>query len=439
MIGGLATRAYRGVMATAAGVAGLASRLPGAPESWRSLGDRLGRLSQKEQATASSGTTVWLHAASVGELVAIRPLLRRLRERFPERIYVVSTTTRTGLELARTMPEAHLTLLLPLDASSAVRRLFGQFRLEAFLFTETELWPTLLLELAETGVATFMVSGRVSERTAARTRWLAPVFRPGLASVTCCMQTEADASRIVALGADPRRVQVAGCLKFDGSSGDPPPDVQRLAQALGGRRLIVAGSTHEGEDEAMLEAYKRLRSGRPDLLLMLAPRHPDRMSAVAAAVRGAGLDLVRYSEFATADDPHVPDGHVILLDVVGPLAHCYALGVAAFVGGSLVPVGGHNVLEPACAGRPVIVGPHTAHTAELVDRLIAGGGAQRVSNAESLAWVLASLLDEPQRGMEMGLRARALLEAGQGAVDRHVKIIAARLSSARFARTAGDA
>jgi 3-deoxy-D-manno-octulosonic-acid transferase len=135
----------------------------------------------------------------------------------------------------------------------------------------------------------------------------------------------------------------------------------------------------------------------------------------------------------------VPDGHVILLDVVGPLAHCYGLGVAAFVGGSLVPVGGHNVLEPARAGRPVVVGPHTNHVAELVDRLIAGGGAQRVSSSESLAWALAALLDQPPRAVEMGLRARALLETGQGAVDRHLKIIAARLSSARFARTAGEA
>jgi len=253
------------------------------------------------------------------------------------------------------------------------------------------------------------------------------------------MQTEADAQRIIALGADPRRVQVAGSLKFDGTSGDPPPDVQRFAQALGARRLLVAGSTHEGEDEAMLEAYNRLRGSRPDLLLMLAPRHPDRMATVAGWVRAAGLDLVRYSELAVADEPHIPDGHVILLDVVGPLAHCYALGVAAFVGGSLVPVGGHNVLEPARAGRPIVVGPHTAHVAEVVDRLIAGGGAQRVSSIESLAWTLAALLDEPQRAAEMGLRARALLETGQGAVDRHVKIIAARLTSARFARTAGEA
>ena len=212
MMGGLLSRAYRGVMSTAAGLAGVASRLPGAPARWQALGDRLGRLSPKERATAASGTAVWLHAASVGELMAIRPLLRRLRERFPERVYVVSTTTLTGLELARTMPEAHLTLLLPLDATSSVRRLFGQFRLEAFLFTETEIWPTLLVELGETNVATFMVSGRVSERTASRTRWLAPLFRPGLATVTCCMQTEADARRIIALGADPRRVQVAGCL-----------------------------------------------------------------------------------------------------------------------------------------------------------------------------------------------------------------------------------
>jgi 3-deoxy-D-manno-octulosonic-acid transferase len=427
-------KAYRGVMTAAAGVAQVASRLPAAPGHWRSLGDRLGRLAPTERAVATAGTVVWLHAASVGELVAVRPLLRRLRERFPERLYVVSTATRTGLALARTMPEAHLALLLPLDAPGPVRRLLRHFRLEAFLFTETEIWPTLLVELADARVPAFMVSGRVSARTATRTRWLRPLYRRALATVTCCMQTEEDAQRIVALGADPRRVQVAGSLKFDGDRDEPPAHVQRLEHALGPARAIVAGSTHPGEDEAVLDAYRRLVAGRPDLVLVLAPRHPDRMRGAASAIEQAGFRCVRYS---TLGDERIEPPVVVLLDMMGALAHCYALGVAAFVGGSLVPVGGHNVLEPAAAARPVLVGPHTEHAADVVERLVAGGGALRVSSAESLAWALAGLLDAPERAADMGRRARALVESGQGAVERHLKIITARLTQTRFAR-AGD-
>jgi 3-deoxy-D-manno-octulosonic-acid transferase len=278
----------------------------------------------------------------------------------------------------------------------------------------------------------------VSERTAARTRLLRPVYRRALATVDCCMQSEDDARRIVALGADPRRVQVAGSLKFDGAPSEPPPDVVRLANAIGPRRMIVAGSTHEGEDEAVLEAYRRLVPGRSDLVLMLAPRHPERVPAVADRVAAAGFPLVRYGDIAAAaGGVAIPAPGVVLLDVVGPLAHCYALGTVAFVGGSLVPVGGHNVLEPARTGRPILVGPHTSHAGEVVDRLVAGGAAIRVSSAESLAWALAGLLDEPERIVEMGRRARALVESGQGAVERHLKIIAARLSMARFARAAG--
>ena len=431
---------YRAGMGTAAALAGVVSRLPGVPDSWRGLRDRLGRLTDEERASASSSPAMWLHAASVGELTASRPLIRRLRERFPERLLAVSTLTRTGLELARTMPEAHLAFLLPLDARGPVRRILDALRLEAFFFTETEIWPTLLHELSEACVPAFMVSGRVSERTVARARWLRPVYRDALASVTCCMQTEEDAARVIALGADPRWVKVTGSLKFDGEDDGPPEDVRRLAAALdaSGRRALVAGSTHEGEEELLLEAYGRLAAGHAGLVLLLAPRHPERFDAVAKQVKAARLPLVRYSELTRSANGQkaVPAPGVILLDAVGPLQHCYALGFAAFVGGSLVPVGGHNVLEPARAGRPIIVGPHTENARDVVDRLIAGGGALRVSNGESLTWGFGGLLGEPERAVEMGRRARALVETGRGAVEQHLKIIATRLSSATFARTA---
>lgn len=439
MLEGWALGAYRAAMTVAAAAAGLRMRLPD-PAPGRGLAARLGRLTPGERATASAAPAIWIHAASVGELLAVRPLIAQLRERFPERLYVVSTLTETGLALARTLPEVHLAFLFPLDAPHVMRPLVAQFRLEAFLFTETEIWPTLLLELEAAGVPAIMVSGRVSARTASRAAWLRPVFRRALAQVLCCMQSDEDAARIVALGADPKRVQVAGSLKFDAPAAAPPPEVERLARTLadGGRRLLVAGSTHEGEDAPVLEAYAALAAEWPELVLLLAPRHPERVDAVAALVEQRRLGLVRFTALVRGAAPVLPAGPVvILLDVVGPLAHCYPLGEAAFVGGTLVPVGGHNLLEPARAARPVLFGPHTANVAELAERLVAIGGGVRVPDAGALAGALSPLLGQPARAAEMGRRAQALVAGGQGALARHVKTIAARLSSAGFSRAVG--
>jgi 3-deoxy-D-manno-octulosonic-acid transferase len=427
---------YRTVMRVAATGATVASYVPGLPAGWRGLGDRLGRLPADDRAAASSAPALWIHAASVGELAAVRPLLAQLRTRFPGRLAVVSTLTRTGLALARDLPDVHMAFLLPLDAPGPVRALLRTLRVEAFFFTETEIWPTLLTELAEHRVPAIMVSGRISARTLARARWLRPLYRNALATVTCCMQTPEDAERIIALGADPRRVQVAGSLKFDAEAAMPPADVQTMAALLEGRQVVVAGSTHEGEETILVEVLGRLSLGHPRLLLLLAPRHPERFDGIAAEVAARGVALVRWSALLRGEGEVPAGAGVILLDTIGVLAHAYALGAIAFVGGSLVPIGGHNVIEPARHSRPVLVGPHTGNAGPVVERLLAAGGGMRVSTPEALALALDHLLAEPERAHDMGLRAWAASQTGQGAVERHMKIIATRLESATFARAA---
>ena len=289
----------------------------------------------------------------------------------------------------------------------------GALRLEAFLFTETEIWPTCLEELTTAAVPAFMVSGRVSERTLRRARWLRPLYRPALATVTCCMQTDDDARRIVLLGADPRRVSVAGSLKYDGAAVDPPADVQRLRDALGpGRRMLVAGSTHDGEEAMLLEAFRRVRPGHPELVLLLAPRHPDRFAAVAALVEAAGVPLVRYQSLVAGEAPAtVPPRRRSRRRRAARALLCARCG--GLRRRHLVPVGGHNVLEPARAARPVLVGPHTTNAADAVERLVTGGGALRVSTTDSLAWALAGLLDEPARAADMGRRRARSSRAGR--------------------------
>jgi 3-deoxy-D-manno-octulosonic-acid transferase len=433
----VARAAYRTAGRVLAAGCAAAAALPAAPAGWRAAADRLGRLDATAQAMAASAPAVWVHAASVGELNAVRPLVAELRERMPGRVIVVSTLTRTGLEVARTMPEAHLATLFPLDAPRPVAAVAARFRLEAFLFTETEVWPVWLEAMRAAGVPSIMVSGRVSERSAARARWLRPLYGPALADVTCCMQTDEDARRIVALGADPRRVQVAGSLKFEATAVAPAREVERFAAAVGAPQqpLVVAGSTHDGEEALVLDVYRRLSLAHRDVALLLAPRHLERLDAVEAAVRERRLPVVRFGALAEQGAAAPSERPlVVLLDRMGVLAQCYRLAAVAFVGGSLVPIGGHNVVEPAQAGVPVLVGPHTQNAPDVVDRLITAGGALRVTSEDTLALALDHLLATPAAATAMGQRARAAAQSGQGALERHLKIVTARLSTARFAR-----
>lgn len=431
--------AYGAVMDSAALAAGVVAALPGV-ERRKGLAERLGK-SDPERALALAGRpVVWLHAASVGELKAARPLLARLRERFPGRIWLVSTTSHAGRVLAARLPEVHVARLFPLDSPRVLRRLLRALRLELYMFTETELWPVTLRVLAEAGVPAVMVSGRVSAATARRARWLRPLLRPGLERVLCCMQTALDAERIVALGAEPGRVHVTGSLKLDAPDAAPDPGVERAALLLGldERRAWVAGSTHEGEEEVVLAAHRALRAKSPALLLILAPRHVERVAAVARRVVAAGFDVVRYGELI-ASGKSAKGAAVALLDTVGPLAALYGLGQVAFVGGTLVPIGGHNLLEPARAARPIVVGPHTGSVSAVAEVLERAGALVRVEDGASLAAAVGRWIEDAAAARAAGEQGRSAAAGGAGALEQHLKIVATRLSAAAFAEEEAEA
>ena len=361
------------------------------------------------------GTPVgWIHAVSVGEAIAAAPLVEGVRRSWPALPLVVSTVTETGARLVR---ERFAGLArhryFPLDFPGVARRVIASIEPAFFVCMETELWPNLLRLLAARGVPTMIANGRLSDRSFQRYRLVRGTMRRVLGDVTVfAMQSDEDARRVIALGASPERVVVTGNLKHE-----PLPDPagaadlwHRLLGLAAGQPIWIAGSTHRGEDDAVLQAHRRALAVRPDLVLVLAPRHPERVSEVMRLVAAGGFDGVRRSELSAGRGAPAP---VIVLDTVGELAQLYSIADVVFVGGSLIALGGHNVLEPALRGKPVLFGPHTSNFREAASILLTAGGGVVVRDAGELAAELERLLADP------ALRARRGGAAREAAASRH--------------------
>jgi 3-deoxy-D-manno-octulosonic-acid transferase len=380
--------------------------------------ERLGIYPAELRERLRGQKVIWLHNASVGELLAARPLLAELRRRCPDFAIVLSTTSLAGRELARGFPEADGAVLLPLDLPACVERALGVFEPRLFVFTETELWPNLLRALASRRTPTVLLSGRISPRAFRRYRWVRPFLRRVLGGVTLLgMQSESEAERIRALGAPPERVQVTGNLKLDGELPAGAPIL-----AVEGPLWFVA-STHAGEEEICLRVFKTLKTSFPALRVLLAPRHLDRQEEVERALRAAGVGFVRRSRLEGVWRG-LPE--VLLLDTLGELAGLYPHAAVAFVGGTLVPVGGHNLLEPARAAVPVLFGPHVESVSETAARLEAKGGGRRVADEAELGRVLGELLGEPTLRGRMGGAAREAFGPA-GAVEASAEVAASLL------------
>jgi 3-deoxy-D-manno-octulosonic-acid transferase len=370
---------------------------------------------------------IWVHAVSLGEVLAVGRLVADLDRELPEYRIMVSTTTRTGQWAARARFGGERVFYCPLDLPWATRAYLNALRPAMLVLAETEFWPNLLSGCFRRGVKVIVVNARISDRSWPRYQRMRELWQPFLSRITAALaQSELDAKRLRYLGCG--QVAVAGNLKFDVRAGQPSEAVQLLVAARGQLRILVAGSTLEGEEAALLAAWPQVLGSAPDSAMVIAPRHPERFAAVAALLDKAGIVWRRRTAFGRS--PLVA-GEIILLDTIGELATVYGLATVAFVGGSLAAAGGHNPLEPAQFAVPVVMGPHFENFRAIVDMMRASK-AIRILEAEleaekggtgKLADTLAALLRDQRAAAELGELGAQVFDAQTGATERTVVVI----------------
>ena len=366
---------------------------------------------------------VWFHAVSVGEVLLLKPILRELERRRPGWDIVVSTTTETGLSVARRTYPDIVTFYAPLDFSWATNRAISRIRPTVLALVELELWPNLVWAAKRRKANVMIINGRLSRRSHQGYRKLRGPLGPTLRRLdTVAAQSAEYAARFVDLGIPSERVRVTGSVKYDGLESDranaKTKELRRELRISSAELVFVAGSLMEGEEAAALAAYRKAKRIHPRLRLILVPRHLERFEKVAAWLRDEGETVVRRSEHYT---PPARDGKdpIVLVDTIGELSAVWGLADVAFVGGSLLPGrGGQNMMEPAAFGASVLFGPHTENFKETAEQLLERGAAKRVSDAESLSHALIEYLDNPEAAADRGASARSFVLAQNGAADR---------------------
>jgi 3-deoxy-D-manno-octulosonic-acid transferase len=389
---------------------------------WRSLGQPQYRRRMGERfgygLAPLPARSIWLHAVSVGEVTAAAPLVRTLRERYPRKPVVVTTMTPTGSQRSRDLFGSTVThAYVPYDSPGAVRRFFDWARPELALVLETEIWPNLYHECGRRGVPLVLASARVSRKSVRRYRILFSLIRDSLAQgIVIGAQSATDAERFLALGANPARTHVTGNIKFDFEIAPEVAERGRAFRALhaAARPVWIGASTHQDEEQVLIDAHRQLLERYPDALLILVPRHPERFALVGSLLARAGLRAVTRSSGETC----APAVEVFLGDTMGELTMLYAAADVAFVGGSLVRVGGHNLLEPASLGVAALTGPHNFNAPDIAELLIEQGATVVVSDAAAIATEVGRLLADPAERKRRGALAREALESNRGAVQR---------------------
>jgi 3-deoxy-D-manno-octulosonic-acid transferase len=391
------------------------------------LRGRLGWVPEGLRAAVAGRAVVWVHAVSVGEVLAAAQLVREFAIARPGWVFAVSTTTETGQRLAKERIAGSPVFYLPLDFRSTVRRYLRVLQPKMLVLMESELWPRLIDECAKGGVPVVVANARISDRSFPRYMRLRRLWRPFLQEISLFLaQSKETAERLVKIGAPVEGVKVTGNLKYDLRIGNASALTEMLRERLPVRaRVLVCGSTLEGEEQVLLNAWQEVLATEPNAVMVLAPRHPDRFAAVAAMVAGSGFELTRASEFRQRPGS-VAKGSVFLLDTIGDLASIYGLATVAFVGGSLVPKGGHNPLEPAQFGVPVVMGPSYENFRDIVEGMRASDAIRTVS-PEMAGVMLVAMLQNPATAQALGERGRMVFEEQAGATARTVQALTALL------------
>ncbi len=390
------------------------------------LPGRLGVVPRSLKAAAAGRSVIWLHAVSVGEVFAAVRLVQELEAALPDHLLVVSTTTATGQKVAQERFGPERVFYFPLDFAFVVRRYLRALNPELVLLMESELWPRLLDECKSRRIPVAVVNARISDRSFPRAMRFSALWRPVLAKVTLFLaQGKETAERLASIGAAAERILVSGNLKYDLLPPAPNAVAARMESLIGERKLVVAGSTLHGEEELLLAAWPQILKREPEAVLVLAPRHPQRFREVKELLRACGSQWIAASreEFFQSGSL-LEDTSIILLDTLGDLAAVYELAGVAFLGGSLIPKGGHNPLEAARFGVPVVMGPSYENFREIVESMRAAS-AIRIVNESSLASALADLLEDDKG---LGQRGRAFFRSQAGATARTVEALLALLA-----------
>jgi 3-deoxy-D-manno-octulosonic-acid transferase len=380
------------------------------------MGQRFGRLPR--ELCGRNRPLIWVHAVSVGEVMAAVSLVRLLSERYSKHQIVLSTVTETGQAVAqRHLPDLGGLFYFPFDLPFIVRKVVTNLNPSLFIFLETEIWPNLLRELKRRKIPSVLVNGRISGKSFKRYLLIRPLLREALLNVDrFLMQSRQDVDRVIALGAPPDRVVMTGNLKFDLSKVSSGPAKSADFSFLNGEPVIVAGSTHEGEEEKLLGVYQSLVRSYPTLKLILAPRHPHRLPEVEAQLET--LRLTSGISWRRRTELNSEPVQVVLLDTMGELKDVYQAATVVFVGGSLVPVGGHNLLEPAACGKPVLFGPYMDNFKEIAEAVKTRDCGIQVQDEKELGFSLKRLLDDPERREAIGQRAKQWVQEEQGVVQK---------------------
>lgn len=392
--------------------------------------ERFGYVPHYLLAKIAGRPVIWLHAVSVGEAIAARPLLKALRSRYPHHAIVVTNTTETGKSTTATFSEVDLCLYFPFDFLPSVRAMLRSVKPRIIIIMETEIWPNFSREAAREAVPLLLANGRISDRSFTRYLKFSWFFRPALRCFSAiCMQSDTGRERIAAIGADPETVRVTGNLKNDIPSHQVSEEERRHLRSRYSIPedccVLTAGSTRDGEERHLISAYKELSAEISNLFLVLVPRHPERTGEITALLESAGLRHQRRT--ALSGGHPLQPGEVLLVDTVGEMMDLYALSDIAYVGGSLVPLGGHNLLEPASVGVPSIFGPHMANFPEIETLVLQYGAGIQIRNPEELTDSCRALITSTELRRVLGQNGLKLMRDNGGATELHMKVIAGYL------------